>query len=649
MVGVLGPWGFGKTSFVNLARLELEKAGVPILDFNPWMFSGAEQLVDHFFIELSAQLRIKPGFEDVARDLEEYGEMFSGLGWIPVVGTWIERGRALAAMVRKALQRRKEGVKGRKEKLRSALRLVTKPIVVVLDDIDRLSTAEIRDVFKLVRLTASFPQIIYVVAFDRLRVEQALGEQGVPGRDYLEKILQLAIDLPAIPAEVLHRQVFEALNQALAGIDDQGPFDEGAWPDIFMEVVRPLIRNMRDIRRYAAAVGGAVRDMGGQIALADVMALEAVRVFLPDVFKRLPTVVDALTSTRGLSMGDRSDDAKLKDDIQELLKAAGDHQTVVRNMIARLFPAGVRHIGGTNYMPDWERRWLRDRRVAHEDILRLYLERVAGRGLEAFNRAEKAWSRFADRQALDEYLRSLPRDTLQDVIAALEGYEDQFAPEQVVPATTVLLNLLPELPERDAGMFDFGTKFVVTRVTYRLMKSLKDPAAIEAAARQILPNVTTLSAKLELVSQIGHQENKGHKLVSEAAAADLEKSLRDEVRAASVEDLLDEKDLLMILWETKHSSKPPEPDLVVDHSPRVTLALLQHARYDMRSQTMGNRAVRRSPRLHWDILVDLFGGEDLLKERIAELKATAPEGIGELLALADRYAGGWKPNRRDEM
>jgi predicted KAP-like P-loop ATPase len=50
VVGVLGPWGSGKTSFVNLARAEFDRAGVPILDFNPWMFSGAQQLVDSFFV-----------------------------------------------------------------------------------------------------------------------------------------------------------------------------------------------------------------------------------------------------------------------------------------------------------------------------------------------------------------------------------------------------------------------------------------------------------------------------------------------------------------------------------------------------------------------------------------------------------------------
>ena len=55
----------------------------------------------------------------------------------------------------------------RRDKITKALTKLKKPIVIVLDDIDRLTTPEIRDIFKLVRLTANFPNIIYVVAFDR--------------------------------------------------------------------------------------------------------------------------------------------------------------------------------------------------------------------------------------------------------------------------------------------------------------------------------------------------------------------------------------------------------------------------------------------------------------------------------------------------
>lgn len=45
-VGIFGPWGSGKTSFVNLARKTFEQKDVPVPDFNPWLFSGAEQLLE---------------------------------------------------------------------------------------------------------------------------------------------------------------------------------------------------------------------------------------------------------------------------------------------------------------------------------------------------------------------------------------------------------------------------------------------------------------------------------------------------------------------------------------------------------------------------------------------------------------------------
>ena len=172
-------------------------------------------------------------------------------------------------------------------RIQAALRELQKPIVVVIDDIDRLDTREIQDVFKLVRLTANFPNVIYVLAFDRRRVEEALGEEGIPGRDYLEKIVQVGIDLPSVPVEVLNQATLSAIDAAIAPIENVGPFDEDSWPDVFMEVVRPLIRNMRDVHRYCAAISGTVRSLNGQISLVDVLALEAVRVFLPDVFQQL--------------------------------------------------------------------------------------------------------------------------------------------------------------------------------------------------------------------------------------------------------------------------------------------------------------------------------------------------------------------------
>lgn len=386
-----------------------------------------------------------------------------------------------------------------------------------------------------------------------------------------------------------------------------------------------------------------VRDLDGQVALADVLALEAVRVFLPDVFREMHGSVEGLTATSDLGNGDRGDEPRLKAQIEQLIKVSGGRTEVVQALVQRLFPGAQRHIGGSSYGSDWKARWLRERRVAHEDILRLYLERIVGEGLQAFTDAEQAWIRMADREALESYLHSLDAGRVQDVISSLEAYEDQFAPEHVVPGTVVLLNALPELPERLPDMFGFGPKMVVGRVVYRLLRSLKDQGKIEAVVREILPEVATLSSKLELIMDVGYREGVGHKLVSETTASKFEKDWRAEVRAASADALAGERELLRILLLAKRDADSAEPCIEIADTADMSLAILQSARSEVRSQTMGSRAVRRSPRLAWDVLIELYGNEDTLKERIIDLEATQPEGVADLIELADKYVGGWRP------
>lgn len=631
VVGVIGAWGSGKTSFVNLARKEFAQADAHILDFNPWMFSGTQQLVEHFFDELTSQLKIRPGLAEIGKALDDYSDVFTGVARVATKG------------LGRFLQRKKTGVGQNRVKVENILANLDKPIIVVLDDIDRLLVSEIRDVFRLVRLTANFPNIIYVLAFDRNRIEEALAEQGMPGRDYLEKILQIAIDLPAISDRILHKQIFFAIDEALSDIEDTGPFDEQVWPDVFMEIIQPLIRNMRDVRRYAAAIHGTVTALHGKIALADVLALEAVRVFLPDVFINLYGALNSLTITSELNYDNSEIKKQHKSQIDILVEASGDHGQVVRSMINRLFPAGAQHVGNTHYGVGWKSTWIKERRVAHEDILAFYLERIVGDNLLAFLDAERAWTRMADRSALDSYLRSLDITRLQDVISSLEVYEDQFGPEHVVPGTIVLLNLLPDLPEHKREMFGLGTRMTVICVTYRLLRSLKDPVAVEDAVRQILPELKFLSSKMELIYIIGYQEGAGHKLVSEESAAELEKMWRHEVRSASIDDLTREKNILSILLETKRLEEPAEDSFEISVSPELTLALLQAAWSEALSQSMGSRAVRRSPRLAWNSLIKVYGNEATLQARVESLKEMRPDGADELLALTEKYLCGWRP------
>jgi predicted KAP-like P-loop ATPase len=650
VVGVLGPWGSGKTSLINLIREALKQnPELPVLEFNPWMFSGTDELLQTFFLEVGAQFRSRTDrLAELAGDIEAYGEVVAPLRLLPVIGTWVERARSIATGIRKALERRRGGALANRGELAKKLTGLKTPIVIVIDDIDRLQTNEIREIFKLVRLTASFPNIIYLLAFDRHRVESALTGEGLVGRDYLEKILQVSYDLPVIPPTLLTGRLTSAIDASLQDIEDYGPFDAQAWPDVLYEVVRPLIRNMRDVRRYVASLHGTLQSLQGRVALVDVLALEAVRVFLPDAFKALVAAKDGLTTPSVGGMYSQ-ESPRLKSSVDELLKAAGDRVEVIQAMIKRLFLAAARHLGGSNYGPEWQKQWLRNRRIAHPEILAFYLERVVGDQLKAFTVAEKVLALVTDEAALNALFDGLGGAELADAIAALETYEDDFPVAGVEAASTVVLNQMHRVPARPGGFLTLTPDLIVARVVLRLLRRIEDPAALEAMVPRVLSRLPKLSDRLELLTIVGHEENAGHGLISEEAAAALDRELRSQVRTAGADALAQEHDLLRLLVWAKKSQESGEEPLEVPHGLILDARLLKASVTKSESRSFESRAVSTRKQLYWDTLVEVVGGEQIVREMVERLGPMQDDpDLAEAVKLAEKYLTGWRPSRYEK-
>lgn len=648
IVGILGGWGCGKTSLVNLVRNDLEDGiAIPVLDFNPWMFSGAEQLVDKFFQELAGQLRIHgERLNDLATDLENYGALFAPMRFLPVVGPWYERLRGVISAWKKVSDKRIGGVASVRKKIVSKMTSLDRPIVIVLDDIDRLRSEEIRDVFKLVRLTGNFPNIVYVLVFDRFRIEKALEEDGLPGRHYLEKVLQLSYDLPTVPEVILTELIETELHRALSDVDNLGRFEANRWADIFSEIVRPLIGNMRDLRRYVAAVHVSARSVGDHIALVDLLGLEAVRVFLPDVFLGVAKFQAALTTTaENYGFPSQSDSPVLKESITFLLEAAGEEREIALAVIRRLFPAARRHVGDSSYGSDWRNGWLRARQVAHPDILAFYLERVAGSGMKSFLLAEKAFALLTDATGFEQFLKSIPANELSEVIKSLEIFEGTYPVEAVVPASSVLLNQIGNLPDNQRGMFSIAPQMVVRRVVLRLMKQVTEESDRELAVRQILPLLDTLSAKSEILNLTGHDEGSGHGLIPIEACEGMGGELRGQIRNASPAQLAVEPDLMRLLLWYRKSVLAEEVEYRVPIDDPLDIALLRSAVSEVKSMSMDSRAISRAQQLQWEALTEILGGESEIGRylaRLNNLRETDGE-LRDLIALANRYSTGWRP------
>ena len=647
VVGVLGPWGSGKTSFINLVRHRLRSEDIQVLDFNPWLFSGSEHLVQTFLSELSVHFRIRPGLARTGKLLHKYGDHLSG---VPVVGPWVALTQLLlriAGFFRQKPQR--SPIDATRHKIRKKLKQRERPITVILDDLDRLTAGEIRDIFRLVRLTASFPNIVYVLAFDRHQAERALSQddpaplQDDPtGRAYLEKIVQVVLDLPTIPQEVLLDELITAINESLPDIEDEA-FDEHRWGDLLIRVIMPLMRNMRDVRRYCASIRGTVKDLAGEISLPDILALEAVRIFLPDVFTQLREAVDVITSSLEARIEDPSEDAEQR--VNEIVDSGGKHRGVVEVLLKHVFPQGGRHLALGMFVGGTPSEWYDERRVANTELFRLYLERGEGQALGFQRRGDHALSVMADAEEFQSYLQSLTPESLRHVITSLGTHEDRFQPEQVIPGVTVLLNTWSTMPEQRGGFFYLDNRMVIWRVVLRLLQKLSPPDEVSSAVDEVLPQLDTLSAQHLLITIIGYKDSAGSQLVSAQDAERFEEWFRDRVRDATVNDLAGEHDLLEVMLTAKRDVSASEPELVMSSDPKMTHAMLEASKADLTSAAIGGK-VQHTPYLHWDALIKVYGDETVLRERIDELRSQhleglveRSEGLTDLLELAERHLG----------
>ena len=652
---MVGPWGSGKTSILNLMEEGLAEDGESIvIRFNPWMFSGTEQLVDAFFHELGAQLRETGGkkFDKIATAVDQYSFLFSPLTLIPVAGGYIGRALDFAKGLKKYSDSKKPSVNAQREQLRNLLSELDFPIIVTVDDIDRLSNEEIRAIFKLVRLTGNFPNLVYVVAFDRERVEGALTAGGFDGKAYVEKIVQQGIRVPELSTQQLASLLTQALNEALDDIGELPYVDQDRWLDILAEVILPMTRTMRDVRRFTAAAASAARDFGTQFDLADILALEAIQVFLPAKFALITESRDALTSATELAASSSADT------VLRLTDGGGNDNisAAMTALINRVFPFASRHIGGPQYGGmfggQWQSEWLTTRRLAHRDLLDGYLDYTSPEILLHLANAERALNLAEDTDGLTNFLRSLDLDERASAIDAFKHYESRFTVPAVAPTSIALLNLAADFPRvQRTGFFSLETTDIIRIQVRRLLRKIKGRDDAYDIVNQIMSNVAALSSKFELAKLAGNRDDfNGEGIIDTEQASDLEDKVSLALMKCSSEELAAEWNLLIMLSTLNLWGYDQPPAIFNFANAAPHRALLRQAQSTVVSQVVGNRAVYRATRLHWDALKRVYGTDDAIRQAVEAVEATLngpDDELAALVVLAKRYLAGELPD--DEL
>jgi predicted KAP-like P-loop ATPase len=270
-------------------------------------------------------------------------------------------------LFRKIKPRRRTGTELKAE-IDSALRAAKAKFIVMIDDIDRLNTAEIRQVFQLVKLNANFSNTVFLLAFDNERIAAAL-EDIAPGpiSEYLEKIVQVAFTLPPIAESTLTSIILSNVNEIIPNWQIGDP-NQQRFGNMFHSGFRQSFRTIRDVNRYFNLLRFALSLVGNDTNFIDLAGMQALSLFHPGVYSEVQNNPDLFVGT-----GDRDaeEKKKLKIEYDRIFSNQPKH---AYSLCVFMFPkmTSVANHLGYSYDSTFEPAWRRDKRVASRKYFPYY-------------------------------------------------------------------------------------------------------------------------------------------------------------------------------------------------------------------------------------------------------------------------------------
>jgi hypothetical protein len=643
-MGLAGPWGIGKTSLLNLMAGELESDEAYVVRFDPWLFSDSEELVLRFLRELTTQLSGEQRLAKLAERLGEYAQILvplgamTPLGWAaPVAGGVLSRWRSAG--------REEPSAQKQRERIRAALLDLDERLVVMIDDLDRLTPTEIRDVVRLVKLVGDFPNTTYVLAYDEQRVAGALVEADPgEGRRFLEKIVQVSHEVPPVPAAALREALAEGIGGAVGDLAELR-FDPDQYANLFADGVGALFATVRDVRRYTNALGPTVAMLGAEVELADVIALDALRIRVPGSFAALRL------ARRALGGSAAGDEAIAAAQVRSIIDGAGGYGPEVEAIVRRLFPAAAHHLGGPGHDPGQLAGWRRRGRVAHPEVFEIYLNRTLPAGVLPVSLVEFALEVFSDGRALGSVLGGLDDEQLESLLDRLRELDEDLPREDPAAAIAAFYNERRRLHRELRGVFDVSPDYKPGAVALRILRGLT-AAEARQASEEALTAIAARADRADLLRTVLGADGAEGMLLGRDATSALTDSFMTDLLSSGSTDLSRERDLAHLFWwagrERPEETRARLLELVEDD--HFLLALLESALGERVGQGQGAAAVRRSYELNWPELTKLVpvarlaARADDLAERLdpEELRPREAEALRQAqhLARAEAEKGG---------
>ncbi|MGQ1157712.1 KAP family P-loop NTPase fold protein [Acinetobacter baumannii] len=426
VVALYGNWGDGKSSIKNMVLSFLRKKihKPTIIEFSPWEWAAQEKITQAFFDEISKSIgkeNDSEKYKKLAKKFEKYGGYLSAseillssassslpviipiLASISFISSLFLNYQSITITITAVLAvyisivkwgteilkkiglhydgKAKDSEKTLSEiraELKEELQSLESPILIVMDDLDRLNTSELRMIFQLIKANTDFPNVTFLLLFQKNIVENKLTDITQSGKEYLEKIIQVPFNIPKAEVSKVHQVLFKNIKNILNSDESvNSKFDIERWEEVFYDGLNKYFKNLRDVYRFTSTLKFHFNLLKGkevfEVNPVDLIAIEAIRVFEPKLYHEIFINKEVFTAFSYSSDG--LEKRKKQDIINNIInKCDNVNDGKIEKILKNIFPNIKSIIGNLYYDYKYQDIWFADGRICHEKNFDQYFQ-----------------------------------------------------------------------------------------------------------------------------------------------------------------------------------------------------------------------------------------------------------------------------------
>lgn len=644
VVSLTGEWGTGKSTIKNFVNHYLT-GKAHVLEFNPWQWSGQDKLLEAFLWQLGALFRK----EDIAKRTKKLASRWKAYASVLKVGgvvvaplqsvatsvlplvtvslvlsivlkapAWVlgllalfcvalslsfvgKVSESIAAALRDLGAFREKPLEELRSEIEHELRKLDKPVVVFVDDIDRLTDGEIKLLVQLVKANAQFPNLVFFLLFQKSIVTRALESlTSDDGSKYLSKIVQVEFAVPVASEKELQGMLTRGLDQIITRDGVRVRWEEQRWPLLFLDILWPFFSHLRDVKRFLGSFefyfGMHLNQGTLEVNPIDLIAVEVLRMFNHDAFLAVSKSFFGRTeAVRRTLFREEQIRGRFREEIDQIVASARDEQSKsrVKQLLEALFPQAT----GDESSNEWKKQW----RICDESSFDKYFQISTDPAKPTAYEVQRFVQVSGDRSELVSLLRkAITNNTIEDFLDFIFVTKEEIPTENMRAVTTALFDIGDELPPPKPSLFSVGLDMQCNRIIYHRLKD-EDRAESTELLWKAFTDTTGFILPIHKLGledrSVRERREKTDFVISEERLGDFIELTVRRIRAKAEDfSLLDHKDCDYVLYRWREWSSAEEVAAWVQRvvaDPARALRLLDH----LMSATIIN-GVRRVPFLN---------------------------------------------------